>query len=237
MLPRLLDSRYRVHSVLASEPARDALAPLLEAHPDLTVHVAPADVITSLTGYDFHRGCLALGYREEFDQVGPSRLALLDEAEPGKSNPVAVVLEAVSNPDNIGGIFRSAHAFGARAVLLGSACGDPLYRKAIRTSMGATLQVPWTELAAWPDDLRALRERGYRLVALTPDPAAPLLRDVIAQAPGPVAFLLGSEGHGLSPAALAYADITARIPMAREDADSLNVAAAASIALYEAGNR
>ena len=233
MLPRLLASRYRVHSVLLSEPARDALAPLLTAHPDLRVHAAPLEVISRVAGYDFHRGCLALGYREQLDPVGFSRLALLEDAEPGKSNRVVVILESVSNPDNVGGIFRSAHAFGARAVLLGSGCGDPLYRKAIRTSMGATLDVPWTTLPAWPDDLEAVRERGYLIVALTPDPAAPLLHDIVAHASAPIALLLGSEGHGLTPAALARADIAARIPMTR-GADSLNVAAAASIALYEA---
>lgn len=238
MLPRLLASRYRVHSVLLSEAGHDALRPLLAAHPAVRVLVAPADVISDLAGYKFHRGCLALGYRRGTpDPVGCSRLAEGDTGQPGTSNRVGLrpilILEGVSNPDNIGGIFRSAHAFGARGVLLGPACGDPLYRKSIRTSMGATLDVPWTILADWPAALDAIRARGFRIVALTPDPAAPALRAVVEQGGEPIAFVLGSEGHGLSTAALAHVGATARIPMT-PGTDSLNVASAASIALYEA---
>lgn len=233
VLPRLLSSRYRVHSVLLSEAARASLDSVLAPHPDVRVLVAPADDITRIAGYDFHRGCLALGYRDE----AGSRLALEPGAwslEPdGASLEPLVILESVSNPDNIGGIFRSAHAFGARGVMLGPGCGDPLYRKAIRTSMGATLDTPWTTLDAWPSALDTLRHHGHTIVALTTHAAAPPLREVIATARGPFALMLGSEGHGLSPAALAAATLTARIPMANPAADSLNVTAAASIALYE----
>lgn len=179
VLPRLLASRYRVHSVLVSEAARGALSPLLDEHPDVKV--------------------------------------------------------LVSNPDNIGGIFRSAHAFGAAAVLLGPGCGDPLYRKAIRTSMGATLDVPWGVLADWPGDLRELEARGFTLVALTPDASARALREVVAESAKPIALLLGSEGFGLTSGPMALA-CAARIPMPNGSADSLNVAAAASIALYEASH-
>lgn len=227
VLPRLLASRYRVHSVLVSDAAHDALAPLLAAHPDVRVLVKPAGAINEIAGYDFHRGCLALGYRE----MAATRRLL----EPGAwSLGPMVILERVSNPDNIGGIFRSAHAFGAGAVLLGPGCGDPLYRKAIRTSMGATLDVPWAALDRWPDDLAAVRERVGALIALTTDPSAPPLRDVVRDSARPIAFLLGSEGFGLSGEALSFAQ-PARIPMSNPNADSLNVAAAASIALYEAG--
>lgn len=232
VLPRLLASRYRAHSVLVSESARDALDSLLHAHPHVPVHVAPADAITALTGFDFHRGCLALAYRDASATVDD----VLGWAAPGAlSDGPVLILEAVSNPDNIGGIFRSAHAFGARAVLLGANCGDPLYRKAIRTSMGAVLDLPWAALPAWPADLEHVRARGYQLVALVTDPAAPALHDVVAASAAPIAFLLGSEGYGLSPAARAAAATTARIPMSATGADSLNVAAAASIALYECG--
>ena len=234
VLPRLLASRYRVHSVLLTSAAREAMADVFASRPELVVHVAAADEISDLTGHDFHRGCLALAHRQFFP-VDFSRLGGARGTQPGKINREAfLVLEGVSNPDNIGGIFRSAHAFGAAAVLLGPGCGDPLYRKAIRTSMGATLDVPWGPLASWPDDLRALRDRGITLIALTPDRAAVPLRDAVAAASGPMAMLLGSEGHGLSDEAIAAASVTARIPMANAGADSLNVAAAAAIALYEA---
>jgi len=236
VLPRLLASRYRVHSVLLTSAARESMAALLASRPEVAVHVARADEISDLTGHDFHRGCLALAHRQCFP-VDLSRLGA-GEAQPGKINREAfLVLEGVSNPDNIGGIFRSAHAFGAAAVLLGPGCGDPLYRKAIRTSMGATLDVPWAPLGDWPRDLRTLRDRGITLIALTPDRGALPLRDAVAAASGPIAMLLGSEGYGLSAEAIAAASVTARIPMANAGADSLNVAAAASIALYEATAR
>jgi tRNA G18 (ribose-2'-O)-methylase SpoU len=231
LLPRLLASRYRTHSVLCSDVGHESLAELTEAHPDVRVIVAPADVISDLAGYKFHRGCLALGYRRPPDSIDE----VLPGLEAGARKPV-LILEGVSNPDNIGGIFRSAHAFGARAVLMGPGSGDPLYRKAIRTSVGATLDMPWTTLADWPGSLDDIRGRGYRLVALTPDAAAPALREIVARDDDPIAFVLGSEGHGLSPAALAHVSTTARIPM-HPGTDSLNVASAASIALYEASAR
>lgn len=231
VLPRLLASHYRVHSVLLSEAAHDAMRPLLTAHPDVDVLIAPADIVNGIGGLKFHRGCLALGYRGEHRE--------LDELlEPGvRSLEPVVILEGVSNPDNIGGIFRSAHAFDARGVVLGPRCGDPLYRKAIRTSMGTSLQLPWTVTSEWPAALDRVRARGYRVVALTTDPAAPPIRDAIAVSTSPIALLLGSEGFGLSPEALAAADTTARIPMPNADADSLNVAAAASVALYQTRQR
>lgn len=230
VLPRLLDSRYRVHSVLLTEAAHDALKPLLAAHPALDVIVAPAEVVNGIGGVKFHRGCLALGFRGEPDRLE----AKLAEPEHGTLSPAPVViLEGVSNPDNMGGIFRSAHAFDARGIVLGPRCGDPLYRKAIRTSMGTSLQLPWVEAHDWPAAIDRIRARGYRIVALTTDPAAPPIRDAVAASAAPIALLLGSEGFGLSPEALAAADTTARIPMPNADADSLNVTAAASIAMYE----
>lgn len=232
LLPRLLTSRYRTHSVLCSDAGHEALAELTEAHTDVRVIVAPADVISDLAGYKFHRGCLALGYRRPPEPVD----AVLPAPHAAPAGEPVLVLEGVSNPDNIGGIFRSGHAFGARAVLMGPDCGDPLYRKTIRTSMGATLDMPWTTLADWPGSLDDLRRRGYRIVALTPDTAAPALREVVAQDDQPIAFVLGSEGHGLSKGALAHVTATARIPM-QPGTDSLNVASAAAIALYEARAR
>lgn len=234
VLPRLLTSRYRVHSVLLSEAAHDAMRPLLAAHSGVDVLVAPQAAIDDIGGFSFHRGCLALGYRGEPDTL---EAKLAEPEHGGLSAAPVVILEGVNNPDNIGGIFRSAHAFGARGIVLGPGCGDPLYRKAIRTSMGAALQFPWVEARDWPAAIGRIRGRGYRVLALTTDPAAMTLRDAVATSPSPVALLLGSEGFGLSPEALAAADIHARIHMPNADADSLNVVSAASIALYEARQR
>ncbi|MDQ3070025.1 MAG: RNA methyltransferase [Acidobacteriota bacterium] len=233
--PQLLASRYRVHSVLVSDTALASITPALETRPDVDVFVAPAAVLSEIGGFDFHRGCLALGHRGErksLEQIVAAPPPAQDLA-PGARGPAPLlILEAVSNPDNVGGIFRSADAFGAAAVLLGPGCGDPLYRKAIRTSMGATLQVPWTELAEWPAALRAVRARGYHVIALTPGALSMPLRDAVAASAAPMAFLLGSEGFGLSRDAMNAASAIARIPMAR--GDSLNVATAAAIALYAA---
>ena len=231
VLPRLLASRYRVHSVLVSESAHTALQPLLDAHPSLKVLVAPAETIADVTGYDFHRGCLALAHRDE-----PLTLSGLLESGARSLEPV-LVLEGVNNPDNIGGIFRSAHAFGARGVVLGPNCGDPLYRKAIRTSMGATLDVPWSLDPDLSSAIETLRQHGYHVVALTPEASAPTLENAVRDAGAAIALMLGSEGFGLSDAALALAQSRARIPMPATDADSLNVAAAASIALYEVSRK
>ena len=227
VVPRLLASRYRAHSLLVSDAALGTLQPVLERRPEIDVMVASVDIISDVGGFDFHRGCLALGHRD-----APLSVAELLTSSPGAAGPL-VVLEAVSNPDNIGGIFRSAHAFGARGIVLGPGCADPLYRKAIRTSMGATLDVSWAEASEWPSTLASLASAGYRVIALTTDADAPPLSDTLVDRDVPVALMLGSEGYGLSAAAAAAAAAHARIPMPNAGADSLNVAAAASIALYE----
>lgn len=219
--------RYAVQSVLLSEAAYRALEPALETlGRDVPVYVCAGGDFLGITGYDVHRGCLALAERP-----APLSLdALLLHAE------VIVALEGVTNADNVGGVFRNAAAFGADAVLLDATSCDPLYRKAIRTSMAATLRVPFARLTdrarEWESALAALRARGFTLVALTPAASARDL-DEFATSPRPsrLALLLGSEGPGLSEAASAAADHHVRIPV-HPDVDSLNLAVAAGIALY-----
>ena len=139
-----------------------------------------------------------------------------------------LVLEGVNNPDNVGGLFRAAAALGADLVVLGPDCGDPLYRKAIRTSMGASLALPWRVAAEWPEALTAIRQAGLAIVACTPAHDAPSVYDVAL--PARAAVLVGAEGPGLSAAALATADLRVRIPM-HGGIDSLNVVTAAAIVL------
>lgn len=215
----LTASRFQARSLLLTPAALDGLRDLLASHDGVPVYVVSQEVLNTITGFNIHRGCLALGERRPLPEwrevaAGASRL---------------LVLERVANADNVGGIFRNAAAFGA-AVLLGPACTDPLYRKAIRTSMGAALQVPFASLASWPDDLRALRADGFTLVALTPAADAQPL-PTIARPRDRLAVLLGHEGTGLSPDALQAADLHVRIPM-MPGVDSLNIATAAAIALY-----
>lgn len=223
----LAQPRFRVRSVLLTETAFASLADLIEPRlSDLPVFIVPAGAIETLTGFNIHRGCLAIGERPS--SIG---VATLLARVPAARRLVA--LEGVGNADNIGGIFRNVAALGAEAVVLGPGCCDPLYRKAIRVSMGAALRVPFCHAASWPGDLRTPREAGFVVAALTPAPGG---LDIAAFAgtlpPGAkVVLLAGSEGEGLTAAALSRADLAVRIPMA-PGADSLNVATAVAIALH-----
>src|SRR5436309_2705059 len=152
-------SRFRARSVLAAEAAAEDLRDVLTG--GLPVYVAPEATLQRVVGFNIHRGCLAVGERgAELALDG-----LLDAR-------VLLVLEGVTNPDNIGGAFRNAMAFGVGGVVLAPRCSDPLYRKAIRVSMGGTLVVPFAAAASWPEALVRLRERGFTIVALTPDGGA-----------------------------------------------------------------
>jgi tRNA G18 (ribose-2'-O)-methylase SpoU len=219
-------SRHPVRSVLVSEKRLEAMREdlgLLDAR--VPIYVAAQPVMNAIAGFDIHRGCLAIGERSAI----PGADELLASIEdPGGS--VLIVLEGLANHDNLGGVFRNAAAFGARAVLLDPTCADPLYRKAIRVSMGAALTVPFARLSPWPDALAVLRDRGYRVAALTPAPDAEDLRRAPIEG-SRWALLLGTEGVGLTPAALARADRRWRIAI-EPVVDSLNVATAAGIALF-----
>jgi tRNA G18 (ribose-2'-O)-methylase SpoU len=220
---RLLeDSRHHVHSLLLNRSARDALADLLPRWIDrIPIYTCRTGDFLIVTGFDIHRGCLALAERP----VEPSWTSVTAAAR------ITVVLEGVANADNVGGVFRNAAAFGADAVLLSPACCDPLYRKAVRTSMAATLRVPFARLEPWPDALNALRGEGFAIVAFTPDPSARTIGEFARQAPtGRLALLFGSEGIGLTGGAQALADECVRIPI-RQAVDSLNLAVASGIAL------
>lgn len=221
---RLLESnRFAVRSVLVSPAALAALGAVLSKAPErVPVYVCEPTILNELAGFNFHRGCLALAERP-LDAAPLDRLAGAERL---------LALEGVGNPDNVGGLFRVAAAFGAEGMLLDQRCGDPLYRKAIRTSMGASLRLPFVVSAAWVDDLRWLQRSGARLVALTPQPAATALSAFAASvSPGTrLVFMLGAEEPGLTTAALEAADHRVRIPVSR-DVDSLNVVVAAGIAL------
>ena len=220
-------SLFATRSVLVTENAREALWDVLEARIDqLPVFVVSEATIETVTGFDIHRGCLAIGVRPPRQSV----FGLLDKL------PVArrlVVLEQIANADNLGGIFRNAAAFGADGVVLGPGCCDPLYRKAIRVSMGAALQVPFCHADQWEPDLEAIRSRGVLLAALTTSSDSLEIgrwATALAEA-SRLALLAGSEGVGLTDGALAHADVRLRIPMA-PGVDSLNVATATGIALH-----
>jgi tRNA G18 (ribose-2'-O)-methylase SpoU len=147
------------------------------------------------------------------------------------------VLEGVNDHENLGAIFRNAAGLGVDAVIFGQGCADPLYRRAVRVSMGHALLVPFAKADHWPADLYRLRDNGFRLLAMTPSPQARTLAEVIDDLQDEkVAVLVGAEGPGLGDAALRAADVRVRIPMAR-GTDSLNVATAAALAFYERARR
>jgi len=218
-------SPFRPRSVLLGETARAALVDVLDRlDPAVPVYCAPREVMEVVAGFAIHRGCLALVERPAETGIGPIVAGLPE----GDSR--VVVLEGLSNHDNVGGLFRNAMAFGADAAVLCPRCCDPLYRKAIRTSMGGSLCVPFARAERWPDDLDRLRARGYAIVAL--DPAGDEALDAVAGSlPRRVAFVVGTEGEGLSPEIRSTADHRVRIEMA-PGADSVNVATAAAIALH-----
>ena len=224
VVQRLLsDSRFPARSVMVTEPALASVRSGVDSHPHTPVYVVPQPVMNDVAGFNVHRGCLAIG----------ERLAPQGWLELARSARRLVILERISDPDNVGSAFRNAAAFGLEAVLLDPACADPLYRKAIRTSTGATLRIPFARVPEWPGALRQLDRGGIAVVALTPSPSAPCLRTVAAQLSNRrVALVLGHEGEGLSQAVLDACALRARIPMAG-GTDSVNVATAGAIAMYE----
>lgn len=226
----LTASRFRVRSVLVNEAALGAMRDVLEVpeRRDLPVYVASKRVMDQIVGFAIHRGCLALGEREP----GPMAAELLG-ALPDRS--LVVALEGVTNHDNLGAIFRNAAAFGVAAVLLDASSGDPLYRKAIRVSMGAALRVPFAALPPEVGVVDALRGAGFTSLALTPRSDATDIALVAAGLPDRRAVVLGAEDPGLSEEALTRADVRVRIPI-DPTVDSLNVATACGIALHRLGH-
>lgn len=216
--------RITLRSLLLNDAAFGALGDLLErAGPSVDIYVASPEVIKTATGFDMHRGCLALAER-------PAELLFDDVISTARC---VTVLERVVDADNVGSVFRSAEAFGVDAVLLSPGCCDPFYRKAIRTSSGAALMLPWATTAPWPDALDRLRAGGFTIAAMTPGDEAMDVGEFVktAAARSRIALLLGTEGHGLTPDTLARAHVRVRIPMTGT-LDSLNIATAAGIAMH-----
>jgi len=209
---RALAAGYRPRSVLTTERWATELDDV-----DATSYMVPLDVLRTTTGYPVHRGALA-----SFDR---RPLPPVDEVLADGSR--IVVLEDLVDHTNVGAIFRSAAALGWHGVLVTPRCGDPLYRRAVRTSMGAVFAVPWTTVDR-ATGLDAIRAAGFTVVALTPDDATDI--DAI-EPPARCALIVGTEGPGVSAAWLAASDMRARIPM-HAGIDSLNVSTATAIALY-----
>ena len=226
---QLIGSRYRTRSVLGTEAGLRAIQPALARLGDDTpVYVAAKPLLSAVVGYAMHRGCLAVGERGPEPELAP----LLDELVGSdlERARTLLVLEDVSNPENVGAVFRNALALGADAVVLTRRCVDPLYRRAIRVSMGASLRIPYARALDAAGALDALAHAEFTNFALCPGAGAtPLSRSIAA--PHRLALWLGCEGSGLSDEALGAIERRVAIPMA-PGADSLNVATACAIALH-----
>lgn len=225
VVEQLLASRYRVHSLLvARERVEGVAGPLGGLDRRVPVYTLAGGKMDELVGFHIHRGVLAAGVRGE--PLGAESLLA--------QSRTVVVMEDLANHDNVGGIFRSVAALGGpgSGVLHSGRTCDPLYRKALRVSMGHVLRVPFAEDAAWErGGVERLREAGLRTVALTPGPDAVDLRDLGVGSGERIALIVGTEGAGVRPETAAIADLRVRIPMDR-GVDSLNVTVAASVALY-----
>lgn len=216
---RLLAASHPVRSVLVT-PGRypqlaDDLAPL-----DVPVFIAGQAVMNEVAGFNLHRGVVAVAERLPEPALGDVL----------RSATTLAVLEGLNDSENLGAIIRSARALGVDAVLLDPTCADPYYRRTVRVSMGAVLELPFKRLSNWPEDLETVRRAGFDLVALTPGSEALSIEDIEVRGHR-IALLLGAEGPGLRPGTLALADQLVKIPMA-EEFDSLNVGHAAAIAFH-----
>ena len=221
VVERALDAGYEpVSLLLEPKHAEGEARELVSRCGAVPVYTAPLEQLRKLTGFPLTRGVLCAMRRK------PLRTP---EAVCAGARRVAV-LEDVMNPTNVGAIFRSAAALGMDAVLLTPACADPLYRRAIRVSMGNVFLVPWTKTGPdWPARLRAL---GFRTAAMALREDALSVSDRALREAEKLAVVLGTEGDGLAPRTVAACDYTVRIPM-RRGVDSLNVAAASAVAFYE----
>jgi len=220
VLERALAAGHAPRALLALPGSVGAALALLGER-GAPVFTGPPELLAELTGYELHRGVVASLDRPEL----PDPAELLDGARR------VAVLENVVDPTNVGAIFRSAAGIGADAVLVTPRCADPFYRRAIRVSMGTVLQLPWTRTPDWDGLPPLLRGAGFEIAALALTPQSIPLKEYADRAPERVALVLGTEGDGLTAEALAAADVHVRIPM-RHGVDSLNVAAAAAVAMY-----
>jgi len=222
VVQRMLASRFTPFALMGNDRRLSELRADL-ADVDVPYFRVDADVMARVIGFHLNRGVLAAARR-------PPAQAVVDVIACART---VAVLEGVNDHENLGSIFRNAAGLGVDAVVFGPGCADPLYRRAVRVSMGHALLVPYAWADGWPTGLNLLSDNGFRLLAMTPDPAAATLADAMAQVGDEkVAILVGGEGPGLTETAMRASDMRVRIPMFR-GTDSLNVATAAALAFYE----
>ena len=226
VVQRMLASRFKAFALLGTDrrlaELRDDLADPVFPE-DIPYYRVDAEVMARVVGFHLNRGVLAAARRPP----EPTVEQVIHDAR------AVAVLEGVNDHENLGSIFRNAAGLGVDAVVFGAGCADPLYRRAVRVSMGHALLVPYARAAAWPADLKTLQQQGFRILALTPEADAITLQDAMTEVGDDrLAVLVGAEGPGLTRAVMRASDMRVRIPMSR-GTDSLNVATAAALAFYE----
>ena len=231
VVERALDAGYEPISILVEKKHVEGEAKqIIKRCGQIPVYTAEFDVLTKITGFKLTRGMLCAMHRRKL----PSMREICENAKR------IAVLEEVVNPTNIGAIFRSAAAMHMDAVLLTPACSNPLYRRAIRVSMGTVFQIPWTyfdKKASWPEDgMKAIQNLGFKTVAMALREDSYSIDDPKLLAEEKLAVILGTEGDGLASQTIADCDYTVMIPMSH-GVDSLNVAAASAVAFWELGRR
>lgn len=230
VIERALDSGCEPISILMEERHIEGEGKsVLERCGDIPVYTAEFDVLKELTGFPLTRGMLCAMRR-------PAPLSLQQVCVNATR---LAILEDVVNPTNVGAIFRSAAALGMDAVILTQACSDPLYRRAIRVSMGTVFQIPWTYVdksVEWPDEgMKFLHDMGFKTAAFALKDDSVGIDDPQLMSEEKLAVLLGTEGDGLATETIADCDYTVKIPMSH-GVDSLNVAAASAVAFWQLGN-
>lgn len=235
VIDRALDGGMQPLSLLTAEKylpqLESVLAKLSAANPEAPVFVAPEVELAQLTGFELTRGALAAFRR-------PPERSVADVVRDAR---LIAVLENIRNHTNVGAIFRSAAAIGADAVLVSPACYDPLYRRAVRVSMGTVFQVPWARIGTDPHDwardgVPLLHGLGFTTAAMALSDDSIPLDDPRLKECGRLALVFGTEGDGLAPATISRCDYTVRIPM-QHGVDSLNVAASSAVAFWELRRR
>ena len=222
VLRRALAAGHQPRSFFLAEKWLEDLRDVLDEHPDVPAFIGKAALLEEITGFHLHRGAMAAMHR-------PAPVPLPELLAGARR---VAVLEDIVDHTNVGAIFRSAAALDIDAVLVSPRCGDPLYRRSVRVSMGTVFQVPWARLDSWPDDLQVLKDHGFEVAALELTADAQDVDAVAARNPDKLALVLGTEGAGMSAETLAAVDLAVKIPM-RNGVDSLNVAAASAVAFWE----
>lgn len=251
VLRRGLAAGHKPRSFFLAEKWLPDLADIFEQYPDVPAYIGSSALLEEITGFHLHRGAMAAMHRPAPVPLhellaGARRVAVLEDivdhtnvrcstisgVDPEKRTRSRIaVLENLTDHTNVGAVFRSAAAIGVDAVLITPQCADPLYRRAIRVSMGTVFQVPWTRIESWPEGIEQLKEAGYFVAGMSLGEGAITLDELVAQDHQNLALVFGTEGDGLKPETDRLLDARVTIPM-MNGVDSLNVAASSAVAFY-----